>query len=377
MTTEQIPVTPALITWARERARFSIEELRHEFRNIEAWEAGEAFPTYPQLEQLSDAFKVPIAVFFFPEPPEVPPIRESFRTLPDVQFERLPREIRFLMRKAKALQINLAELNDGQNPADRFILSDLRFSSEMNISEMGRRVRIYLGVTLDMQTDWPDGDTAFENWRSALGNVGVYVFKDAFKNNFYSGFCLYDDIFPVIYVNNSVKTRQIFTLFHELAHLLFHTSGIVTESDEFAEDLPPKDWRVEVICNQFAAEFLLPATRFEAELRDRLPNEQTAEQLANRFHVSRKSIFRRFLDRNLISREQYLDAARRWADQRQEGTGGNHYWTKIAYLGTRYINLALSRYYQNRITRPELADYLDTKVTNIPKLEEYFARKIV
>ncbi len=377
MTTEQIPVTPALITWARERARFSIEELRHEFRNIEAWEAGEAFPTYPQLEQLSDAFKVPIALFFFPEPPEVPPIRESFRTVPDVQFERLPREIRYLMRKAKALQINLAELNDGQNPAGRFILRDLRFSSDMDISEMALRVRAYLGVTLEIQIDWPDSDTAFDNWRGALEGVGIYVFKDAFKNDFYSGFCLYDDIFPLIYVNNSVKTRQIFTLFHELARLLFHTSGIVTESDAFAEDLPPDGWRIEVICNQFAAEFLLPATRFEAELQGQAPNEQTAEQLADRFHVSRESIFRRFLDRNLISEEKYRDAARRWADQRQEGTGGNHYWTKIAYLGPNYINLALSRYYQNRITRPELADYLDTKVTNIPKLEEYSARKII
>jgi Zn-dependent peptidase ImmA (M78 family)/transcriptional regulator with XRE-family HTH domain len=332
MTTEQIPVTPALITWARERARFSIEELRNEFRNIEAWEAGEAFPTYPQLEQLSDAFKVPIALFFFPEPPDIPPIRESFRTLPDVQFEELPREIRFLMRKAKAFQINLAELNDGQNAAVRLILRDLHFSSDMNIHEMTLHVRDYLGVTLEMQIDWPDSDAAFDNWRNVLEGVGIYAFKDAFKNNYYSGFCLYDDTFPIIYINNSVKTRQIFTLFHELAHLLFHTSGIVTDDDAFAEDLSPDGRRIEVICNQFAAEFLLPSARFATELQGRTPNERTAEQLANRFHVSRESIFRRFLDRNLISEVEYRDAARRWADQRQEGTQKSLIWAPVILI---------------------------------------------
>jgi Zn-dependent peptidase ImmA (M78 family) len=178
-------------------------------------------------------------------------------------------------------------------------------------------------------------------------------------------------------VNNSVKTRQIFTLFHELAHLLFHTSGINTLSDEPDQDLPPPDHQIEIVCNRFAAEFHLPAAQFEADMGKLLPTENTAELLANRYHVSRESIFRRFLDRGDITPEEYRRAADLWAGQRQTGSGGNHYWTKIAYLGSNYINLAFSRYYQNRISEPELADYLDTKVKNLPKLESYFARKVV
>jgi len=376
MAREQIPITPEVLRWARERAQFSIDEVREDFRDIEAWEQGESFPTYPQLERLSEAFKVPVAVFFFPEPPNVPPIRESFRTLPDVQFEALPREVLFLLRKAKAFQINLAELNDGQNPAERFMLGDLRFTPNMDIPVMARQVRAYLGVPLDVQTSWADSEAAFDGWREALEAHGVAVFKDAFKNDFYSGFSLYDEIFPLVYVNNSVKTRQIFTLFHELAHLLFHTSGINTLSDEPDEGLPPPDRQIEVVCNRFAAEFLLPAVQFEADIRGLPPSEETAALLADRYHVSRESIFRRFLDRGDITQEDYRLAADRWAGQRQAGSGGNHYWTKIAYLGTNYINLAFSRYYQNRISEPELADYLDTKVKNLPKLESYFTRKI-
>src|SRR3546814_6034393 len=84
---EQLPINPALLIWARERAGLSRDEALLRFRRLAEWEAGEAGPTYPQLEQLSEAFKVPIAVFFFPEPPNVPAINETFRTLPEAELE--------------------------------------------------------------------------------------------------------------------------------------------------------------------------------------------------------------------------------------------------------------------------------------------------
>jgi len=55
--------------------------------------------------------------------------------------------------------------------------------------------------------------------------------------------------------------------------------------------------------------------------------------------VSRESIYRRFLDRNLVSQAEYESARDRWADQQKIGEGGgNYYYTKIAYLlPIRYI----------------------------------------
>ena len=377
MPAERIRITPEVLKWARERAGFSPEEARKYFSKIEKWEAGEAFPTYPQLERLSDKFKVPVAVFFFPEPPDVPLISKSFRTLPDTHFAQLPHEIRFLLRKAKVFQINLSELNEGRNPAERFILDDLRFTRDMDIEVMARRVRDYLGISLEKQMGWSGSDKAFDAWREALESRGVSVFKDAFKDDFFSGFCMYDEMFPVIYVNNSSSgTRQIFTLFHELAHLLFRTSGINTRGDEPGEDLSPSGRRIEVICNRFAAEFLLAMARFKKDIRGLAPNEETAKLLAGRYHVSRESVFRRFLDIGLVTQDEYARFAQK-GGERHQGGGGNYYWTKIAYLGANYMNLAFSRYHQNRISEPELADYLDTKVKNLPQLENYLFRKIL
>src|SRR3546814_4575749 len=100
-----------------------------------------AGPTYPQLEQLSEAYKVPIAVFFFPEPPNVPAINETFRTLPEAELDRLPSRIRLLMRKAKVMQLNLAELTQGRNPAERLITRALQFAPNVNITDKTTAVR--------------------------------------------------------------------------------------------------------------------------------------------------------------------------------------------------------------------------------------------
>ena len=376
MKRETLPANPAVIRWARERAGFTIEEARKTLKSIERWETGLASPSYAQLESMSDKFKIPVAVFFFPTPPNVPSIAETFRTLPEQEFEQMPPRIRLLLRKAKAYQLNLIELTGGANPAPRHIIHDIAFRENISIAAAARRVRRYLEVPIDEQSKWSNDDVALEKWRRSLESVGVSVFKDAFKVPNYSGFCLYDDEFPIIYVNNSnAKTRQIFTLFHELAHILFHTSGIDTLTDDFIQRLPNDAKRIETACNSFAAEFLLPENAFNVAFEGRPPTEGTAEYLADLFHVSREFIYRRFLDRGLVSQAEYESASRRWAEQQRTGEGGgNYYYTKIAYLGSNYINLALSQYYQNRIDEAQLAEYLDIKPRNLSTFEEYALR---
>ncbi len=376
---DPIPVTPAIITWARNNAGFSIEQAKETFKAIEQWESGEVMPSYPQLESMSDKFKVPIAVFFFPEPPDLPSISESFRTIPENEFDTLPPKIRLLVRKAKAFQINLAELTGGQNPSERILTKDLTFTVDTAIETMAAEVRKYLGISIADQLSWPDADKALEVWRDAIQDAGIYVFKDPFRDKDFSGFCLYDDQFPLIYVNNTTpKTRQCFTLFHELCHLIFHTSGLDGFTEEFIDHLPDEDRRIEVICNRFAAEFLLPDSEFENAISGLEANRETAALLANNYNVSREFIYRKLLDRSLITQTEYREAAAAWkGEASRTGSGGDYYYNVIAYRGRPYIGLVLSQFYQNRIDDVEAADYLDVTPRNLGTLEDYFARGAV
>jgi transcriptional regulator with XRE-family HTH domain len=215
---ELMPINPDVLKWARERSGLSVEDAAKKFAKFAAWETGELSPTYSQLEQLSDTLKLPIAAFFFPTRPKLPDIEQSFRSLPSAELSRLSSKVRLMLRKAKAMQLNLIDLYAGRNPASKKIVQLLSFGSRVPIERVAAEARGLLGITLDEQFSWKNSDEALSKWRSALQEVGVSVFKDAFRDTDISGFCLYDEEFPVIYVNNTTtKTRQIFTLARELA----------------------------------------------------------------------------------------------------------------------------------------------------------------
>jgi len=373
---EALPVTPAVIRWARERAGFSMEDASKVFKKIAAWELGEGAPSYPQLEQMADKFKTPVAVFFFPKPPDVPSVERSFRTLTAVDFAAIPRTVRLFLRRAQAMQLNLVELNDGKNPAHRLITRDLKVSPNVALDALASEIRRYLGVTIEEQSSWKSIDKAMEAWRDAFAKVGIYVFKDAFHAKTYFGFCLYDDEFPIIYVNNSCsKSRQIFTLFHELGHLLFHTSGIDVLDDEFINRLLPNEQKIETICNGLAARLLVPDDVFENLMQGRKADRDTAAQLAAYFSVSREVIYRKLLDRQMIDAAEYSAAARFWESQVKPAkeSSGNFYNSRYAYLGPRYIDLAFTRYYQHRFDDLQLAEYLNLKPKNLQTFAEKFA----
>jgi len=244
MTNSTFGINPAVLRWAREAQGLGIDDvalrLKRRPEEVASWERGTHAPTYPQLEKLAyQIYRRPLTVFFLPKPPEEPEIKQEFRSLPDFEIERLAPATRYQLRKARALQISLNELNDGENPSERKIFRDLSLSTSSSIPESAAQLRSYLDITVKEQMSWASTDEALKQWRDKIEAVGVFVFKDTFKQKEVSGFCIYDNQFPIIYINNSTaKTRQIFTLFHELAHLLLHKNAIATLDEDYL-DLPP------------------------------------------------------------------------------------------------------------------------------------------
>jgi Zn-dependent peptidase ImmA (M78 family) len=376
----QIPVNPAILRWAREGTGLSCEDVADKLKlksisanTVSLWESGEGSPSYAQLEKLAyEIYKRPLAVFFFPEPPKEETPKQSFRTLPEQEIERLPTRILYLVRQAKAMQINLGELYDDVNPAQNQIVRDLKYFPNTPISKMVADVRKYLNVQLVDQFQWKNPETAFKAWRKALEDCGVFVFKEAFKDKTFSGFCLYHDRFPIIYVNNSQPpTRQIFTLFHELAHLLLGTGGIDAPLEGYVKYLHGDDKWIEVSCNSFAGAFLVPDEDFDSRIKAFSIFDDAVSGFADMYCVSREVILRKLLDRNLINDQYYKGKVEQWKKEAsgKKGRGGNYYLTKRAYLGVRYLDLVFSRLYQKRITVEQVADYLDVKVKYVPGIE--------
>lgn len=390
--TNRVPANPAVLRWAREGLGLSLEEVAQRLKkraaDVEAWETGRAAPTYVQLETLAyTIYKRPVAIFFLPEPPDEPSVKQAFRTLPEEEIDAIPPRVRYLLRKAAVLQANLYEIYDGANPAARRVLRDLAFPPSISAVRMARDVRANLGVDLSEQQTWHDAGIALHRWRDALEAHGVFVFKDSFNprskrrdgSDRYSGFCLYDAEFPLIYVNNNLpKTRQVFTLFHELAHLFMKTGGIDTESDQFVADLAGNARSIETLCNAFAAEFLVPGDDFAQQIREVSVDEHGIDRLARLYSVSREVILRRLRDRDRVAQEEYERLAAQWKGQmrtRKGAGGGDYYETRGAYLGQRYIGQVISRYSRRDVTAEQAADYLGVKVEHLPGVEDWLLKR--
>lgn len=368
----KIKVNNEVLIWAREELNISQDEVARRMgkkvEDIANWENGDDYPTYAQLEKLAyNIYKRPLAVFFFPNAPDLPKQNGKFRTLDNEIFSEIPTKILELMNQARIMQLNLQELETESKI--RITDIDLDVFSENIFSKL----RDVLGVSLEMQKKSRGLNDAFEMWRTAFYECGIYVFKDAFKDDSFSGFCLYDTQYPVIYINNSMSySRQIFTLFHELCHILIKTSGIDKANDDFLNKLAKEKRRLEIICNKFAGEFLVPTEDILKQIKNMELDEKNIEKLAKIYSVSRDVVLRKLLDVGKISKELYEEKHIEYSKEIYRNPinngGGNYYNSKKSYLGENYITDVCRNYYSGKINIYETAKYLNVKVEAIPQL---------
>ncbi len=371
-----------VLRWARLTVGLDVAAVAHRMKRrpeeIEAWENESDAPTYPQLERLAyEVYKRPLAVFFLPTPPDEPPPQKEFRTLPDTDLLALERDTYLHIRRARAYQLALRELFGDRNPAQRQIWDAISLSRTGSVPAQARVIREYLGIGLEEQVGWRDDERALRAWRSSVEACGVFVFKSSFKQKSVSGFCLVGASFPVVYLNNSTtKTRQTFSLLHELAHVLCSVNGLSKFDAEYIDRLPATQRALERFCNAIAAEVLIPARDFDTQAGQLPANaEQAGEEqftaLARRYGVSREAVLRCLLDRGRVGQRFYEQRAKSWAAQKKGAPGGSYYNTQGAYISDRFAREVVGRHFRNQISLEHAADLLGIKPKSYSQFEEH------
>lgn len=371
-------ITPSVLRWARESMSYEIEHVASHVKAgqdiVQAWEKDETktFPTYAQLRKLASLYKRPIAVFYFPTPPHEETTENKLRTLPSNYVKELPPNMHYLLRMARARQLDLEELEASGTIDEN--LKQLQGTS-LSAIETAKTMRAILKVSIEEQFNWKGVDEALKNWREKLGSLGIWIFSDSFKSDDFCGFYLPHEKFPIIYINSSLsKTRQIFTLFHELGHFLLDKGGIDSLKN-IEGKLTGQYKKEEIFCNAFSGAFLVP----HKDLDWNNAKDSNISRYAKKYKVSREVILRKYLDRGVISNADYDASVEKWRNEyekikelqnKNKAAGGpNFYVVRRSHLGDKYLNLAFARYYQKRITDYQLAKYLGVRLNGIPVLE--------
>src|SRR5690606_38583574 len=113
---------------------------------------------------------------------------------------------------------------------------------------LGAAIREALGVTLVEQVGWRDQQRykALNQWRRRIEEAGALVFQFSdVEPTEALGFSLATDTCPVVAVNRSLRPNgRIFTMMHELAHLMLRASSVCDIDEELRRT--PEEQRTEV-----------------------------------------------------------------------------------------------------------------------------------
>lgn len=376
-------IKPELLVWARESAGLSPEEAAHKAQvkpeQLLAWEAGDRRPTIHQLRTLGSIYKRPLAVFFLSHAPK------AFQPMHD--FRRLPGEVAGIESPRLRLEIRRAEYRR-QVVLDLYALrgeAPPSFTSGAKVSEdpevVGGRLRATLNLSYRAQTELATDYDAWNAWRAAVEGLGVLVCQaEKVDVSEMRGFSLAKDPLPVIVTNIKDAPRgRIFTLLHELVHLLLSEEGLCDLSEH--SSVPPEERKVEVFANRVAAAVLMPAQELLAE--DLLKRHHTGPRwsgdellvLSRRFQVSQEAMLRRLLTLGRTTpefyqakREEFLGVYKALEEKERAGFAPPDRMA-VATAGPTYVRLVLSSYYQEHITTSDLCDFLGVRLKHVPKIE--------
>lgn len=374
-------VRPELLVWARETAGLTQETAAKKAHikpeTIREWESGTSSPSVAQLRKLGEVYKRPLAVFFLSERPKGFDPQREFRRLPGVTPQTESPELRFALRTALFRREAARELYE--RLGERVPTTDAMASPNEDPETVGIRIRQLLGVNWETQVDWPSAYAALNAWRDAIEEAGVLVFQTGgIDLQEMRGTSIPHGPLPVIVINNADAPHgRIFTLLHEFTHILLNNSGHKTSSME-GQRLP-EEQTLEQVSNRFTAAALMPRQAFLRELeshRSVLRGDDSAlRRFANRIKVSPEAILRRLLSLRRISVELYRRKRQEWQGRtwfgQPQSEGGLPIPIQvkvISKVGRAFVSLILEGYQRNAISSVDVSDYLGMQLKYLDRV---------
>ena len=311
----QVPINKNALAWAIESSGIPDDKIDAYFNfpvgTIEGWLGGEKQPNQTQFNKLKSKLKRPAAVFFMAHPPETSESDIEYRVALGDSNRTLPPKARFCIRDSIRVQrfvkdimielgLKVSVLPTNSTNEDPEIVADL-------IREK------YFKVPVSTQLVWSSEAIAFREWRQSIEQLGILVFLYPIgKNpdqddttdenldflNSVRGFSNTSVSPPVIGISTTWSiTVRIYTLFHELAHILTRTSSACAE----VYGSTPRDLaadKIERWCESFSASFLMPRDAIK-EISTKIHHCDAinrAGSISKRFRVSRKAALIRLIE---------------------------------------------------------------------------------
>lgn len=351
-------ITPAILVWARERAKLNIQEfstkISQPLDKIMQWESGESRPTFIQAQKIAHILHIPFGYLFLKTPPIEEDTIPDLRTLNDMMVEDFSIDLKEVIKNAQRKQDWYRDfLKDNGHETLPFIG---RFTIKNSTSEIINDINTTLGLDLHNRNKATNWETFLRLLINKVEDSGIWVMRNSHVGNNtrrslkveeFRGFVLCDDFAPLIYINSAdAKAAQVFTLIHEITHLWLGESGIsnvcLTTNDKNIMN------KIEKKCNEVAAELLVPSVELRNRWSSNHPIIESIGLSSNYFKVSKVVIARRALDLKLLTSDDffafYHEQQKVWNSlnkKQKETPGGPSFYTLLPIMNGKKFTEAV------------------------------------
>lgn len=377
-------VNNEMLVWARSETPFTTSEdvasrisgFKSEL--IDKWESGEELPSITEAKKLANLYKVPFAAFYLSNPPEkrVRPYTDR-RTYNDSIY----RETSYTL---------WSEIN--RITGNRQIIADLTEETEyrslpivdsgLNEKQTADIIRQFFGLELPFKNKTAYKNNGFTFYRGLLEHCGIMVAQiTGVSLSEMRGISMYYDSFPIIAINNKDFDRaKVFSLFHEVAHLVRRSSSLCLI------DFDERNDEEEKICDRIAAEVLMPEDSFRRVASNAYDtygdwSDLCLLAIADKFAVSTFSVVRRLYEIKIVTKSVYFSVYQRISDSFKEEQDFllqnkaekefkvKYYITYLSKEGYLFPKKVLSAYSRGDISYGEMCSTLSIKGKHISNIE--------
>ncbi len=366
-----------VLIWARESIALTknqvVEKTKISNSKLSQLETGEKLPTLDELKLLSKVYKRTIATLLLNTPPKEKPLPKDRRTINSENQNVFHEKTILAVRKARALANSFLELRkDLGIETSKFNLSAKLDDDPKTIANKIRTI-----LKLNELKTFNRPNEALEYSIEQCEKIGVVIFQLSLIQDNVRGFAITDDVVPIIGIKRGGETPQskLFSLFHELGHIILNEGGICDLSDK--STIVIEKW-----CNAFSAELIIPNEEFlnnelvvkYKEENNKIWSLKDLIQVGSIFNASPLSVLRCLLENKLVSKDFYSEKHEKWNKPQfgrsKNPEGRNISKEAIQEKGRTYISLAFRAYDRNTIDLKDLSDFLGVRLSYIPKTRQ-------
>lgn len=318
--TPRVEIAPAVLRWATERTGLSDGDLERIFPKLAEWFEGETQPTLRQAQELAQRARIPFGRLLLEEPTGENTGIADFRTIRNSPIGKMSPDLREVVLKSQQRLAWYAEYSKAEGLAAPRLLASANLDDDPALVAKETRKDMGFG---ESSIGGPD---RVRNVVQAMEEAGILVSRNSVVESStkrkldvkeFRGFTIEDDGYCLVYINTrDTKTAQLFSLAHEMAHVVLGKPGVSDHSDSLG---------LEKWCNRFASEFIAPPNQVKAAHDFGKSILENVDYLSPRFGLSREAMLWRLVELDLRSRDEavsILPVLRSNAPNTQNEAGG-------------------------------------------------------